>query len=391
LKSILDVPAGQRSLAQRQELALGVLAAENEQAIAALPAQRRVYAVTRDFAPDGPSFTPPTRPRPIHLLTRGDITRPAEPVGPGALGCVPGMPRELPIGTPDDDEAARRAALARWVADERNVLTWRSIVNRVWAHHFGRGLCDTPNDFGKMGGRPSHPELLDYLAVWFRDEAKGSLKELHRLILTSETWKQSTLADQGTLADGDNRLLWRQNRSRLSGEEVRDTLLSVGGTLDLTAGGPPAVQFVARGDATFMAGGNPAFLDYGNFDPDAPAARRRAVYRFVFRTVPDPFLDALDTPDGGAATPVRGVSTTALQALAMLNDPFVVRQSQHVAARVALKASTPEAQADAAFELILLRAARDPERARLAGYIREHGLADACQLLLNTNEFLYVD
>jgi hypothetical protein len=113
--------------------------------------------------------------------------------------------------------------------DKRNVLTWRSIVNRVWHYHFGRGLCDTPNDFGKMGGSPSHPELLDWLAVWFRDEANGSLKALHRLILTSATWRQTSLATQGTSSDNDNRLLWRQNRRRLDGEQVRDTLLALSG------------------------------------------------------------------------------------------------------------------------------------------------------------------
>jgi hypothetical protein len=390
LTTILRLPAAQRNAGQRQTLALAVLKEENQGALAALPAPQQVYAVTKDFPPDGDNFKPSPQPRPIHVLERGDINKPGELVGPGTLGCVPGMARELEI--PDAaDESARRAALAGWLTDDRNVLTWRSIVNRVWSYHFGRGLCDTPNDFGKMGGAPSHPELLDWLAVWFRDEAKGSIKALHTLIVTSETWKQTTLAGQGAVIDGDNRLLWRQNRPRLTGEEVRDTVLALGGRLDLTMGGPSAVQFVDHGDATFNTGGNPAFLDYERFDPDAPAARRRAVYRFLFRTVPDPFMDALDCPDGGAATPVRSVSTTAVQAFAMLNDRFLIRQCEHIAARLAAKGGTPEEQVEAAFQLVLLRGSREAERAKFAGYVRRHGLANAVQLLLNSNEFLYLD
>ncbi len=390
LAAIVRVPARERTVAQRHELALALLNAKNQRALAALPAPQFVYAVTRDFPPDGDNFKPSPQPRPIHLLARGDLSKPGELIGPGTLGCLPDMPRELVIADADD-ESARRAGLARWITDERNVLTWRSIVNRVWSYHFGRGLCDTPNDFGKMGGLPSHPEMLNWLAVWFRDEAQGSLKALHRLIVTSQTWKQTTLANHGAASDGDNRLLWRQNRPRLSGEQVRDTILFVSGKLDLAMGGPSAVQFNSRGDATFMAGGNPAFLDYEHFDPDSPAAGRRAVYRFLFRTVPDPFMDALDCPDGGAFTPVRSVSTTALQAFAMLNDAFVIKQCEHIAARLAARAGTPETEAELAFQLILLRGPREPERAKLAAYIRRHGLANACQVLLNSNEFLFLD
>ncbi len=403
LTAILKVPAEQRTAAQKRDLALAVLTDQNQRALAALPAPRMVYAITRDFPPDGANFHPTPQPRPIHVLARGDLTKPGELVGPGTLGCVPGMPRELQIK--DTDESARRAALARWLADERNALTWRSIVNRAWSYHFGRGLCDTPNDFGKMGGSPSHAELLDWLAIWFRDDAKGSIKALHRLILTSQTWRQSTLATHGGAAvDADNRFLWRQNRLRLTGEQVRDSLLALSGRLDLTMGGPPAVQFIERGDATFNPGGNPAFLDYEHFDPDAPASRRRAIYRFLFRTVPDPFMEALDVPDGGAVTAVRGASTTALQALAMMNDAFVIRQCEHIAARIekdtggqAARGTKAENGSDgaspsrAAFRLILLRDPREGERAKFAEYVRRHGLANGCQLLVNGNEFLYVD
>jgi mono/diheme cytochrome c family protein len=390
LESILLVPVAQRTLPQRQELALAALKAQNQSALAALPPPQFVYAVTRDFPPDGDNFKPSPRPRPIHLLERGEVDKPGELIGPGTLGCLPGMPRELNMADPDD-ESARRAALARWLTDDHNVLTWRSIVNRVWSYHFGRGLCDTPNDFGKMGGAPSHPELLDFLAIWFRDEAKGSIKALQRLIVTSQTWKQTTLASQGAASDSDNRLLWRQNRPRLTAEEVRDTLLALGGQLDLTMGGPSAVQFVDHGDATFNAGGSPAIVDYEHFDPDSPAARRRAIYRFLFRTAPDPFMDALDCPDGNTITPVRGDSTTVLQAFALLNDRFLIRQCEHIAARLTIGSDTPKAQAESAFQLILLRGPSESERQRFADYIQRHGLANACQLLLNSSEFLYLD
>ncbi len=413
LWEILRVPAGGRTPAQRHALALVVLTLENQRALAALPAPQSVYAITRDFPPDGENFKPSPQPRPIHVLARGELGKPGELVGPGTLSCIPGMSPDFAIGDAGE-ESQRRAALARWLADDRNALTWRSIVNRVWAWHFGRGLCDTPSDFGKMGGTPSHPELLDWLAVWFRDEAKGSLKALHRLIVTSGTYRQvsgdqlsvisnqplpegtdhrSLIADHSAAKaqDPDNRLLWRQNRLRLSGEQLRDTLLMLSGKLDLTMGGPPAVQFISRGDATFMSGGNPAFLDYEHFDGDSPAARRRALYRFIFRTVADPLMDALDCPDGGASTPSRSESATAVQAFALLNNAFVIRQCEHIAVRCAKADAAPGTQITAAFRLILQRAPRPDEAVAFTAYAQKHGLANACQIIINSNEFLYLD
>ncbi len=391
IRDLMKLPADARSPEQRQKFALQFLANEVERELATLPPSKMVYAVTRDFPAQG-SFKPALQPRPIHLLTRGDINKPAELINPGALACLQELKSAFEI-PPNSDESARRAAMARWLTEERNVLTWRSIVNRVWSYHFGRGLCDTPNDFGKMGGAPSQAELIDWLALWFRDDAKGSLKSLHRLILTSATYRQAS-ATRADLAekDADNRLLARMNAPRLTAEEVRDSALQFSARIDLTMGGPSAVQFVHKGKATFMPdGGAPAFLDYESFNPDAPENNRRAIYRFLFRTVPDPFMDALDCPDGGAFTPVRSVSSTALQALAMLNDAFLIRQSEHIAARLTKASADSEVQTDAAFQLILLRAPRDKERTDLAAFIRKHGLANACHLLLNSNEFLFVE
>ena len=172
--------------------------------------------------------------------------------------------------------------------------------------------------------------------------------------------------------------------------KVRDTLLALSGQLDLTMGGPAVVQFVARGDATFMPGGNPAFLDYEHFDPDSPAAPRRAIYRFLFRTVPDPLMDALDCPDGGAFTPMRSVSTTAVQAFAMLNNAFLIRQCEHLAARVK-KEARDGSEIARTFQLLLQREPRAEERARFTGYAQRHGLANAVHVLINSNEFLHLD
>ena len=227
------------------------------------------------------------------------------------------------------------------------MLTWRSIVNRVWHYHFGRGIVDTPNDLGLMGGVPSHPELIDWLAVWFRDDAKGSLKSLHRLMLTSSAYRQSSKHNpEYAKLDGDNRSLWRMNRTRLDAESVRDALLQITGKLDLTMGGPPVQQFV-------MAPGKHVTpeVDYVNFDADNPANFRRSIYRLLFRTMPDPFMETMDCPDLSQLTPVRSTSVTALQALAMLNDKFIVRQSEHLADRAAKASPELAGQIDTIYQV----------------------------------------
>jgi mono/diheme cytochrome c family protein len=387
---LLRKPEASRTLKEQQQLTLQVLIGEIERELARLPAPKMVYAVTRDFPVNG-SFKPSPSPRPIHLLTRGDLAKPAELIGPGALGCLPGLSRDLVITDPAN-EASRRAALACWLTDPQNALTWRSIVNRVWHYHFGHGLCSSPNDFGKMGATPSHPELLDWLAVWFRDDAHGSLKALHRLIITSATYRQGVAQNLATAGDSDNRLLGHMNRRRLTAEQIRDSLLQFSGQIDLTMGGPSVVQFIHRGQATFQPdGGAPAFLDYENFPPDSPENRRRAVYRFLFRTVPDPLMDALDAPDGSTLTPLRNVSTTAVQAFALLNNPFVIRQCEHIAERLTNTTAAPDQQIAAAFQLILLRAPTVAERATFTAYSAKHGLANAVQLLINSNEFIHLD
>ena len=269
---------------------------------------------------------------------------------------------------PDDSEEGRRAALANWIADPDNMLTWRSIVNRVWHYHFGAGLVDTPSDFGRMGSKPSHPELLDWLAVWFRDEAKGSMKQLHRLILRSQVYQQqSARRADGEKLDAENRLLWRMNMTRLDAEAVRDSVLSVAGKLDLTMGGP-AVQWFA-----FKDDHSPVY-DYARFDPDAPGSYRRSIYRFIVRSVPDPFMERLDCPDPSVLTPKRSTTLTAIQALTMMNNPFVVRMSEHLAERVQRKSTSLPEQVNEAVRICFGRNPTENESSAFLAYARQHGM-----------------
>ena len=410
IERLAGTPPAQLDATQWRVLATFALRERIAEELAALPAPSRVYAAASDFEPDA-SLRPSLQPRLVHVLRRGEITKPLEQVGPGALACVAGLPARFAV--PEDaEEGVRRAALAEWLTDRDNPLTWRSIVNRVWQHHFGRGLVDTPNDFGRMGTAPSHPELLDWLAVWFRDEAKGSLKEMHRLLVTSETYRQgsqySVVSNQSSVkvadaaaplntehwslntspasADPDNRLLSRMNRTRLDAECLRDAMLQISGRLDLRMGGPGDYQFELQPGIHVTPR-----VDYTKFDVDSAAGRRRSVYRFLFRTLPDPFMDALDCPAGDQLTAARNNSVTVQQALALWNNAFVTRQAEHLATRLAAEANSLEAQVQHAFELTLGRAATAGELADFTAHARLHGLANCCRLLFNSNEFVFVN
>jgi mono/diheme cytochrome c family protein len=354
-----------------------------ERQLAVLPPPQLVYAGTSDFKPDG-SFKPAGGCRPVHILRRGDIKNPGEVVSAGALSCLPELESHFKLTNPND-EGSRRAALAKWLSDPHNVLTWRSIVNRVWHYHFGKGIVATPNDFGRMGTPPTHPELLDWLAVTFRDQG-GSLKKLHRLIVTSAVYRQSSRhrADCAR-SDADNLYLGRMNRSRLDAESVRDAVLRVTGKLDRAMGGPSIKQFQQSPGIH-----RTPKVDYQAFDVDSPGSYRRSVYRFLFRTLPDPFMDTLDCPDSSQFTPVRSSSVTALQALALLNDRFMVRQCEHFAARLNQAGPDLTRQIELAYRLALSRPPTAEETARLSTYAKKHGLANVCRLILNSNEFMFV-
>ena len=237
-----------------------------------------------------------------------------------------------------------------------------------------------------MGMKPSHPELLDWLAVWFRDDAQGSLKSLHRLMVTSATYRQrSDNREEGARLDGENRLLWRVNRTRIDAEALRDAMLSVAGKLDDTMGGPSVQMFLFKNDHS-------PIYDYARFDPDSPGAYRRSIYRFIVRSVPDPFMDRLDCPDPSVLTPKRSTTITAIQALAVWNNAFVLRMAEHFAERIqrAGPRQVPR-QVEEAFRLALGRSPTTAELEPYGSYAREHGLANMSRVLLNTNEFLFVD
>jgi hypothetical protein len=341
-----------------------------ESSRAALPPSKLVYAALSHA------------PRPIAVLNRGDVEQPGERVGPGALSCVVGVASPFE-GLAEGDEASRRAALARWITDPANPLTWRSIANRVWHYHFGRGLVDTPSDFGRNGSTPTHPELLDWLAATFRDNG-GSLKSLHRQIVTSATYRQSS-ADRPAAAaiDADNRLLWRMSRPRLDAEEVRDAVLAVAGTLDPTRGGPGFEPFRFKDDHS-------PIYDHEDLTLALAAdCRRRSIYRFTVRSVPHPFLDCMDAADPNINVPVRSSTITALQALALWNDPFMLAQADAFAHRIS--GGTPESQVDRALRLAFGRPPTEPETKALADLAKKRGMATVCRLLFNANEFLFVD
>ena len=356
-------------------------------ALAALPTPTFVvYAAATEFDPAGGFTATFGKPRPVHLLHRGDEKSPRQEVGPGTFHAIRELPARFDL-PPGHDEAQRRAALAKWVVDRNNSLTWRSIVNRVWQYHFGRGIVETPNDFGRMGALPTHPELLDWLAAAFRDDPKQSLKRLHRLIVTSATYRQSSASHpEHAKTDAANQYLWRFNRQRLDAEAVRDAVLSVSGKLDAEKMGGPG--FRAFG---FLDDHSPHYK-YHEFDPDDPASHRRSIYRFIVRSVPDPFMETLDCADPSAIVERRNETLTALQALALLNNKFMVRMAEHFAARAQAAApDDPAAQIDAACRLALGRAPTAEESRVLADVAKQHGLPAACRLIFNTNEFVFVD
>ncbi|HEX7446808.1 MAG TPA: PSD1 and planctomycete cytochrome C domain-containing protein [Pirellulales bacterium] len=355
---------------------------EADAQLAALPQQPMVFAAAHAFAPQG-AFTAARQPRPVHLLARGDVRSPKELMAPGGVACVPGPSADFSIADPHD-EGQRRAALAHWLSDRSNALVRRSIVNRVWHYHFGQGLVDTPNDFGRMGSRPSHPELLDWLAGWFLEHGE-SLKQLHRLIVTSAVYRQSSADnDEYARLDSGNRLLWRMNRQRLDAEAIHDAMLAATGLLDRSMGGPSVRQFYFKDDHS------PVY-DYEQYDFDAPGGQRRSVYRFLVRSVPDPFMECLDCADPSILTPKRNITLTALQALAMLNNPFAVRQSQHLAERARAQRADLPGQISAAWQLAIGRPPSDAELRRLTAYAERFGLANACRVIFNSNEFVFVD
>ncbi len=381
--SLMKSALGEKGVAELATAESELRVAEME--LAKLPAQRSVYIGAIHTGSGNFIGTGSTggKPRPIHILTRGDVTRPGKEVAPGAIVAIPGITGrfELP---PNHTEGDHRAALAKWLIDPNNPLTWRVMANRVWQYHFGRAIVDTPNDFGKMGQLPTHPELLDYLASELREHQ--SLKKLHKLIVMSATYRQvSTTHDANAKIDVDNRYLWRQNRRKLEAEAVRDSILFVAGKLDLTAGGPSFQDFVIEKPE------HSPHYQYHLHDPDDVKSHRRAIYRFVVRSKQQPFMAALDCADPSLAVEKRNETLTPQQALALLNNKLSVAMAKHFALRVEKLAADDAGRVRAAFRLALGRDPTAKERDALTAYAKEYGLANMCRVILNLNEFVFVD
>jgi hypothetical protein len=280
--------------------------------------------------------------------------------------------------------------LARWISSADNPLTARVMVNRIWQQHFGRGIVETPSDFGRNGTRPTHPELLDWLALRFV-EHKWSIKAMHRLMLTSNTYRQSAEnpAVKDTAADPENRLLWRFHRQRLEAEEIRDSILWVSGRLNLEQGGPSVFPPLPADLADFARYGREGG-DMWEPNEREQDNRRRSIYTFQRRSLPQPMMLAFDAPVFSESCERRSVTTTALQALSMLNGDLVNEEAAHLADRIASDAgSDPRARIVRAFELVLNRRPRPDELEKFAAF--PDSVAAVARVLLNSNEFLYVE
>jgi hypothetical protein len=331
------------------------------------------------------------------LLRRGDYLNPGPEIQAGVLSVL-ATPEPFTWTSPAKDAptSGRRRAFAEWLTQPDHPLTARVLVNRLWLHHFGAGLVATPDNFGHAGTPPSHPNLLDWLATEF--VARGwSLKALHRLMVTSSTYRQASTIDPVAHAaakqlDPENRLLWRQRLRRLEAEVLRDAILSVSGTLHPQMFGPPVpMQRQADGEVTT------------SYDP---AGRRRSIYLQVRRSQPLTLLQVFDQPVMETNCTHRATSTVASQALTLLNSDFLLRQAEAFAAR--LLREDPAAPAAHAVQVALARPATAAERAELAAFLesqtthylqaastpqeaRQRALADLCQIVLSSNEFAYVD
>jgi Protein of unknown function (DUF1553)/Protein of unknown function (DUF1549)/Planctomycete cytochrome C/Concanavalin A-like lectin/glucanases superfamily len=314
-------------------------------------------------------------------LKRGDVNSPDEEVTPGGLSAVFELEPDFGLKA-DAPEKDRRLKFAEWLSDLRNPLPARVMANRVWHLHFGQGLVGTPNDFGVSGDRPSHPELLDWLAAKLI-ESGWSVKALHKLIVLSSTYRQgSAFNDPAARVDSDNRLLWRFAPRRLEAEALRDAILVASGQLNPAGGGPSFRPFTTTEfNATF----------YTPIDSPEPEFNRRTVYRINVNSGKDPMLDSFDCPDPSVKTPRRGVTTTPLQALELMNNSFIQRQAQHLAERAMQSAKNEIGGAiEAAYQMTIGRIPNDEELNRARLVAKERGIVSVCWALFNSTEFIYV-
>lgn len=343
------------------------------------------------LATDRQGDIPPTR-----ILAQGDHRAEREPVVPGFPSVLDPNPAEIPP-PPNPATRGRRLALAEWIVSTNNPLTARVAVNRAWQSFFGEGLVSTPNDFGLAGGRPTHPELLDWLASEFMDQG-WSVKRLHRLIVTSAAYRRASSPKPGDLAaqprPADNSLLWRQNPRRLAGEQLRDAMLATSGLLRLSAGGRPVWPELPPE----ILQANPAFLDdnaektKGWYPSPEPERAVRSIYLVQKRTVRIPFLETFDLPDNSVSCPGRVSSIVAPQALTLMNGDEAIRAAKAFAERLQREcSSTGSNPIQRAFELAFQRQPSPREQTACEQFLEEASLPDLCRALLNLNEFAFID
>ena len=321
----------------------------------------------------------------MRVQIRGNPNQPGDSVRAGGVAAIvaPGASFGLP---PDAPEARRRERLASWISGPQNPLFARVIVNRLWQAHFGAGLVEMSSDLGFNGGTPSHPELLEWLASEMA--AQGwSIKSMHRLIVTSAAYRQSSRLDaKGLERDAGDRLLWRKAPTRIEAEMVRDAMLAVSGVLDSKLGGPSF-----RDQKVVQAIGTPAVL-YRAVDPQSPGLNRRTLFRAWARGGRSALLDAFDCPDPSTAVPRRPVTTTPLQALSLMNNALVLYLADAFAARL-LRDAGPDSgrQVERAYRLGLSRGPEPDERAWAGRVVERFGAATLARAIFNSNEFLYLD
>ena len=368
----------------RQKLELQSEYERLEKEKSAIPAPQMVYAGTTKFSPQGNFKATQGKPRTIHVLNRGNVLSPGEQVHPGPVTSL----GDLGIafgGAEQHDESDARVALASWITHADNPLFWRSMANRVWVYHFGRGLVDSPNDFGRMGQLPSHPQLLDWLASELRDSG-GSIKRLHRMICTSSTYQQSSrYRERAVAVDGSNRWYWRMNRRRLEAEAIRDATLAAAGRLDLKMYGPGFQDFVIEKPE------HSPHYEYHLFDPSNPSSHRRAVYRFIVRSQQQPFMTTLDCADPSMQVDKRNETITPQQSLALLNNAFMLEMASEFAEDIQQTSGNPESEVEQLYLRALGRFPTEDEVRTIVPYMRQHGLENVCRLVFNLNEFLFVD
>lgn len=341
-----------------------------KKAISALRKPDQIYAVVSEEIPSA-----------LKIHRRGNPEDEGDEVTPKGFAWTNHAPLEF--GDNATPEGQRRMALARWITTPTNPLTRRVLVNRLWHHHFGQGIVTTPSDFGLGGDAPSHPELLDWLASQFL-KSGWSIKHMHREILLSRSYKQRSVVENVEAArlDSSNRLLWRQNPRRLDAESLRDAVLCVTGQLNPERGGPGFRDF------KYTEAYAPI---YEYIAADQPELCKRSIYRFVVRTTPHQFLSTFDCPDPANLTPARSQTTTALQALALSNNEFILKQARHLTSRVEKESADSKSTIQRSFALCLQRLATPEEASSASLLVSQHGLFSLCRMLLNSNEFLYFD